>query len=188
MLTVHAVFPAKGTSKAYVHEVVVRPTEDGGVQYVSNHVIHSKEDYEKTWHKPRLTVEERERLEKGYGFPSGEAEERERLEKGYDLPVTEEEKQEAKRDLEKMMELAGKADLSAGGENVYGRIISDEAMLSMKARNWKRFCWIASWENAEPPCCTRFAGTGQSCGKNFIMTGVTCTSCRHARRGTRKGR
>ncbi len=168
MLTVHAVFPAKGTSKAYVHEVVVRPTEDGGVQYVSNHVIHSKEDYEKTWHKPRLTVEERERLEKGYGFPSGEAEERERLEKGYgflsgeaeererlekgygfpsgeaeererlekgyDLPVTEEEKQEAKRDLEKMMELAGKADLSAGGENVYGRIISDEAMLSMKAR------------------------------------------------------
>ena len=73
-------------------------------------------------------------MEKGYGFPSGEAEERERLEKGYDLPVTEEEKQEAKRDLEKMMELAGKADLSAGGENVYGRIISDEAMLSMKAR------------------------------------------------------
>lgn len=117
MLTVHAVFPAKGTSKAYAHEVVVRPTEDGGVQYVSNHVIHSKEDCEKTWHKPRLTVEERERLEKGYN-----------------LSVTEEEKQEAKWELEKMMELAGKGDLSAGGENVYGRIISDEAMLSMKAR------------------------------------------------------
>lgn len=61
-LTVDAVFPAAGVSKVYTHEVVVRPFEGGKVQYVSNRVIHSEEDVEKTWHTPRLTGEERQRL------------------------------------------------------------------------------------------------------------------------------
>ena len=35
-LTANVVFPHAGDSKVYAHEVVVRPLEDGGVQYVSN--------------------------------------------------------------------------------------------------------------------------------------------------------
>lgn len=61
-LTVHAVFPYEGISKVYAHEVVIRPVDDGSVQYVSNRVIPSENNYEETWHTPRLTEEEWEKL------------------------------------------------------------------------------------------------------------------------------
>lgn len=61
-LTANVVFPYAGDSKVYAHEVVVRPLEDGGVQYVSNRIIPSKDNYRETWHTPRLTLEEWEEL------------------------------------------------------------------------------------------------------------------------------
>lgn len=61
-LTVNAVFPGRGLSRVYTHEVTVRPTEDGGVQYVSNHVLHCGDDGEKDWYTPRLTKEEWEEI------------------------------------------------------------------------------------------------------------------------------
>lgn len=61
-LTAHVVFPYAGDSKAFVHEVVVRPFEDGGVQYVSNQIIQSEDNYEEMWHTPRLTEEEWEEM------------------------------------------------------------------------------------------------------------------------------
>ena len=61
-LTANVVFPYSGNSKVYVHEVVVRALEDGGVQYVSNQIIPSEDNYEETWHTPRLTLEEWEEL------------------------------------------------------------------------------------------------------------------------------
>ena len=60
--TANVVFPYAGDSKVYAHEVVVRPLEDGGVQYVSNRVISSEDNYRETWHTPRLTLEEWEEL------------------------------------------------------------------------------------------------------------------------------
>ena len=41
---------------------MVRPLEDGGVQYVSNRIIPSEDNSEETWHTPRLTAEEWEEL------------------------------------------------------------------------------------------------------------------------------
>ena len=61
-LTANVVFPYAGDSKVYAHEVVVRLLEDGGVQYVSNQIIPSEDNYEETWHTPRLTLEEWEEL------------------------------------------------------------------------------------------------------------------------------
>ena len=61
-LTANVVFPYAGDSKVYAHEVVVRPLEDGGVQYVSNQIIPSEDNSEETWHTPRLTAEEWEEL------------------------------------------------------------------------------------------------------------------------------
>lgn len=53
-LTVHVVFPYAGSSNVFTHETVVRPMEDGGVQYVSNRVISSEKNGKATWHTPRL--------------------------------------------------------------------------------------------------------------------------------------
>ena len=61
-LTANVVFPYAGDSKVYAHEVVVRPLEDGGVQYVSNRIIPSEDNCGETWHTPRLTAEEWEEL------------------------------------------------------------------------------------------------------------------------------
>ena len=61
-LIANVVFPYAGDSKVYAHEVVVRPLEDGGVQYVSNRIIPSEYNYRETWHTPRLTLEEWEEL------------------------------------------------------------------------------------------------------------------------------
>ena len=61
-LTANVVFPYAGDSKVYAHEVVVRPLEDGEVQYVSNRIIPSEDNCRETWHTPRLTLEEWEEL------------------------------------------------------------------------------------------------------------------------------
>lgn len=57
-LTVNAVYPQRNLSKAYAHEVVIRPLADGGVRYVSNRSLFSKEGDAGAWHVPRLTEEE----------------------------------------------------------------------------------------------------------------------------------
>ena len=57
-LTANVVFPYVGDSKVYAHEIVVRPLENGGVQYVSNRIIPSEDNCEETWHTPRLTAKE----------------------------------------------------------------------------------------------------------------------------------
>ncbi len=54
-LVANVVFPYSGNSRVYVHEVVVRPLENGGVQYVSNKIISQGDNSEKTWYTPRLT-------------------------------------------------------------------------------------------------------------------------------------
>lgn len=61
-LIANVVFPYAGNPKVYSHEVIVRPFEDGRVQYVSNHVIASEENEKETWHTPRLSAEEWEEL------------------------------------------------------------------------------------------------------------------------------
>ena len=61
-LTANVVFPYAGDSKVFAHEVVVRPLENGGVQYVSNRIIPSEDNYRETWHTPRLTAEEWEKI------------------------------------------------------------------------------------------------------------------------------
>ena len=61
-LTANVVFPCAGDSKVYAHEVVVRPLENGSVQYVSNRIIPSEDNYRETWHTPRLTAEEWEKI------------------------------------------------------------------------------------------------------------------------------
>ena len=61
-LTANVVFPYAGNSKVFAHEVVVRPLENGGVQYVSNRIISSEDNYRETWHTPRLTAEEWEEI------------------------------------------------------------------------------------------------------------------------------
>ena len=61
-LTANVVFPYAGDSKVFAHEVVVRPLENGGVQYVSNRIIPSEDNYRETWHTPRLTAEEWEEI------------------------------------------------------------------------------------------------------------------------------
>ena len=54
-LTANVVFPYADDPKVYAHEVVVRPLEDGGVQYVSNQILPSEDNCRETWHTPRLT-------------------------------------------------------------------------------------------------------------------------------------
>ena len=61
-LTANVVFPYADNSKVFAHEVVVRPLENGGVQYVSNRIIPSEDNYRETWHTPRLTAEEWEEI------------------------------------------------------------------------------------------------------------------------------
>lgn len=58
MLTVNAVYPAMETSRAFTHELVVRPDAQGNFQYVSNTLISTDRDYDMSWHTDRLTEEE----------------------------------------------------------------------------------------------------------------------------------
>lgn len=80
-LTANVVFPYSGNSKVYAHEVVIRPLEDGRVQYVSNRIIPSEDNSEETWHTPpfdsrgmgrtvwRRMMEDVNWLLKKWGFP-----------------------------------------------------------------------------------------------------------------------
>ena len=95
-LTANVVFPYAGDSRVYVHEVVVRPLEDGGVQYVSNRVITHEDSYRATWHTPRLIQAEREEMYGGESFI-----------KGYDLPVDQQEEKEISGNLP-LRELSGR--------------------------------------------------------------------------------
>lgn len=61
-LMVRVVFPYRGDSNVYAHEVTVRPLDNGGVQYVSNKIIPSEDNGEISWHTPRLTEDEWEEL------------------------------------------------------------------------------------------------------------------------------
>lgn len=61
-LTVNVVWPEKHLEKAFCHEVVIRPLNDGGFQYVSNHVIPSEKNVEPTWYSEKFTDEEWEEL------------------------------------------------------------------------------------------------------------------------------
>ena len=70
-LTANVVFPYADNSKVFAHEVVVRPLENGGVQYVSNRIIPSEDNCEETWHTPRLTAKEWDEIgncETGSGY------------------------------------------------------------------------------------------------------------------------
>ena len=66
-LTVDAIWPAKMMDKAFSHQVVIRPMEDGSFQYVSNAVIPLENAVEPNWYTERtaisiLTEEERNGL------------------------------------------------------------------------------------------------------------------------------
>lgn len=120
-LTVHVVFPYAGDSKAFVHEVVVRPFEDGGVQYVSNQIIQSEDNYEEMWHTPRLTEEEWEEM---YGSYS----------KGYNLPVDESERKKAETDCIGIMERISDIYIGADKGDAYNVVLSDEIVLKMQSK------------------------------------------------------
>lgn len=57
-LLVNAVYPYGDTSKSFTHRTVVRPLEDGRVQYVSNEMVTRQGEYDTWWHCERLTEEE----------------------------------------------------------------------------------------------------------------------------------
>lgn len=57
-MTVNAVWPEKNTGAAFKHQVTVRPLEDGGFQYVSNHIISSDNLLGAPWYTERLTKEQ----------------------------------------------------------------------------------------------------------------------------------
>lgn len=58
-LTVNAVYPYGNTSKSFTHKTVVRPLENGKVQYMSNQIMTRREEYDTWWHSDRITQEER---------------------------------------------------------------------------------------------------------------------------------
>lgn len=57
-LLANVVDPYAGDSKVYAHEIVVRPLDDGKVQYVSNRIVPAEDNCEQTWHVSRLTKAE----------------------------------------------------------------------------------------------------------------------------------
>lgn len=56
-LLVNAVYPGMETSRAFTHELIIRPDAQAGFQYVSNRVLPSEQDYDTGWHTDRLTEE-----------------------------------------------------------------------------------------------------------------------------------
>ena len=57
-LNVNAVYMRNNTSKAFSHEVVIRPLEGERFQYVSNRVIPSQDNFDPVWRRERLTKEQ----------------------------------------------------------------------------------------------------------------------------------
>lgn len=70
-LTVNAVFPYEGTARAFAHEVVIRPLENGGFQYVSNKML--GEPYDAWWYTRRLTAQEWQEVYGGAARSESEA-------------------------------------------------------------------------------------------------------------------
>ncbi len=119
LLTVQAVYPYENTSRAFSHEVVVRPGEGGSFTYVSNKMLTPVEDCDLWWHTDRLTREEWEEKEReendaegGSGMdadrestigggPSGSEKAREEMQGG---SFTEKEKRELERQALEAME------------------------------------------------------------------------------------
>ncbi len=119
LLTVQAVYPYENTSRAFSHEVVVRPGEGGSFTYVSNKMLTPAEDCDLWWHTDRLTREEWEEKEReendaegGSGMdadrestigggPSGSEKAREEMQGG---SFTEKEKRELERQALEAME------------------------------------------------------------------------------------
>ena len=54
-MKVNTVFPYRGISKVYTHEVTVRETSGGEIKYVANRIVEPMKDQDIAWHKPRLT-------------------------------------------------------------------------------------------------------------------------------------
>lgn len=65
-LVVNAVYPEDNTSRAYTHEVTVRPLDENHFQYVANRLIGSESGYDAWWHSQRLTQEQ---WKEAYGDP-----------------------------------------------------------------------------------------------------------------------
>lgn len=65
-LVVNAVYPEDNTSRAYTHEVTVRPLGEDRFQYVSNHLTFPENGYDAWWHSQRLTQEQ---WKEAYGDP-----------------------------------------------------------------------------------------------------------------------
>lgn len=61
-LTVNAVYPSLETSRAFTHELVILPKEQGAFEYVSNTVFLTKNDRRTDWHTDRLTEGEWEAI------------------------------------------------------------------------------------------------------------------------------
>lgn len=118
----NVVFPYTGDSKVYTHQVVVHPSLDGGVKYVSNHILTSDDSCEKSWHTPRLTREEWDEI---YGdFEEGDTQQ----DKGYDLPIDATEEACATSDCINIMECVRHIYLDSG-KNMYLETTLDEAVI-----------------------------------------------------------
>ena len=57
-LLVNAVYPCDNTSRSYSHRTIVRPLDDGHIQYISNEMIPPEEIPDTWWRRERLTREE----------------------------------------------------------------------------------------------------------------------------------
>lgn len=99
-LKVHAVYPNHNSSKAYAHEVVIRPLDNENYQYVSNHVIPDDNNNVNSWRRDRLTKEE---WEKFYGSNTKVRRIIQGANKGYDHQVDSSERNEAVVDCKKIM-------------------------------------------------------------------------------------
>lgn len=91
-LLVNAVYPSEGTSRAFTHQVTVRPLGQDSFQYVSNKTLPSKTDLDAGWHTNRLTDSEWETY---YGKQS---------------LFTEEEKEELEQEALATVSLGGQTD------------------------------------------------------------------------------
>lgn len=120
-LTVNAVYPEENTSRAFTHETVIRPLEDGGFQYVSNQVVYPEEQYDAWWHAERMNKEQWEETYSGgddnsEGYAGGE---------GSLFSETEKEKlkQEALTAVRQVEEVY--RDAAVEEDLIYGHIVKD---------------------------------------------------------------
>lgn len=131
-LTVHAVMPQKNLSRVYGHEVVIRPLADGGVQYVSNHLLPSDdnnyEKYVELWHTDRLTDEQWEEVYVGRTSVQDE------MEKGYNLPIEADERKEAEEDCLQMMAMIGEMYAQADKGDASNVVLSDGVVEQIKEK------------------------------------------------------